>query len=97
MTARMIVDRRRYTKAQKDAYRARAAKRRRPRVWLNGQDITDLLAEFKLDAWQSYFITEALKTYDVVVGRDGSVLSRHHFADQMGRRVPTIDPRGGVL
>lgn len=57
----MIADRRRYTKAQKDAYRARVANRRRsPRVWLNGRDITDLLKDFKLDAWQSYALNEVL-------------------------------------
>lgn len=43
MTARMVAVHRRYTKAEKEAYRARVAKRRGPRVWLNGVDISDVL------------------------------------------------------
>lgn len=88
MTARMVVTHRRYTKAEKDAYRARVAKRRRPRVWLNGRDITDLLTEFKLEPWQSY----VLEQYDFVVNRDGKAFSAYHAVD-----LAPLIPRNGVL
>jgi hypothetical protein len=88
MTAHMVAVHRRYTKAEKEAYRARVAKRRGPRVWLNGVDISDMLSDFKLEPWQSHVLDTYFKQ---------PVKRRHHFGDRMGFRVPTIIPRGGVL
>jgi hypothetical protein len=73
----MIADARRYTKREKQAYRARQEKRREP--WMTIDRFLSELDKLRpLEPWQRHVV-------------------EHHFADNLGRRVPTMRPKGEVL
>lgn len=78
MRAAQVTTWRRYTAAEKKAYRARL-RRRSMGAWASRRDLIDHLAK--------------------IFGLPAAVLSEkpHHFADNLGSRVPTMRPKGEVL
>jgi hypothetical protein len=48
MTSKQVTTWRRYTAAEKKAYRARELKRRTPQVWINGVNVTKLVSNFSV-------------------------------------------------
>lgn len=92
MRSTQVTTWRRYTAAEKKAYRLRELKRRQRRALLKDRVFADLYSGRMPDedavralGWASVFAS--LKSF----------ARPHHFADNLGSRVPTMRVNGDVL
>lgn len=104
MSTKHVVTWRRYTASEKKAYRARVASRQRASaqriVWINGQAV--LVDRFELQRGVIDWFDEVPMSAREHAARRRQKEERlapgaHHFADNLGSRVPTQRVNGEYL
>lgn len=98
MKSTQVTTWRRYSAAEKKAFRIRELKRRSTRRMLKERVFADLYSGRVPDADAMAALGWELDPVDRPGGPDGfRTTRRHHFADSLGSRVPTMRVNGDVL